>query len=68
MVEGVDNPPHVSYPTHEACEEVAQNISEQYEWVHWVKTAENTLTAEQPIFGPTVFCREGPEYLLESEN
>lgn len=68
MIEGVEDPPEVRYPTYESCEDAAQKISERYEWIHWIKTGDDVSTTEQPIFGPSVYCFVAPEHKIETEN
>ncbi len=67
MIEGVEDPPEVRYPTHAECEEAARKISEQYDWIHWIRQGDNAQL-EAPVYGPSVDCREDLDDQLKSDN
>jgi len=60
MIEGIEDPPEVPYPSHEECEQAAQKISERYDWIHWIKNGDDAQLA-MPVYGPAVYCREAPD-------
>lgn len=67
MIADIDDPPSVKFSTLDACEKAAQEISEKNSWLTWIKTGEDAYL-HNPVYGPTVFCREDlQDHLAPSE-